>query len=92
MVLKQEQQDPDMVRLAQHRLHQVNYRAEKLVETGAADLAELGASSYAAGVRMLLFHAIGCLLALGEPELRSDLQRIIEHCRLILDDLDKTAA
>ena len=43
---KQEQQDPDMVKLAQHRLDYANYRAQKLIETGAFDLAELGASSY----------------------------------------------
>ena len=56
-----------MVKLAQHRLDYVNYRAENLVETGAFDLAELGASSYAAGIRMLLFHAIVACWLLASP-------------------------
>lgn len=83
-----------MAEIAKARVDYANYRAEKLVELGAADLAEVGAASYAAGVRMLLFYAIGCLVDLDEPELRSDLERVIEHCRLILEDVDvdKTAA
>ena len=85
---KREWQDAEMAKLAQHRLDYVNYRATKLVEFGASDLAQIGASSYAAGVRAMLFHAIGCLVDLGEPELRSDLERIIDHCRLLLEEID----
>jgi hypothetical protein len=90
MVQKREWQDAEMMALAKHRLDHLNYRAGKLVETGAFDLAELGASSYAAGVRMLLFHAINTLADLGGPELRSDLERIKAYC----DEIDnpKTAA
>ena len=86
--------DADMAKLSRERVDFINYRAEKLIELGASDLAQIGASSYAAGIRALLFHAIGCLVDLGEPELRSDLLRIVEHCRLLLEEIDnpKTAA
>ena len=84
--------DADMMKIAKHRLDCANHRAEKLVELGAADLAEIGASSYAAGIRMLLFYAIGLLVQLAEPELRSDLERIKSHCDMILEELNKTAA
>ena len=76
--------DPDMARLQQSRLDYVNYRAEKLIELAAADIAELGVSSYASALRMLLFYALGLLVQESSLAFRRFQTGLVQNYALLM--------
>ena len=61
----------------------------RLSEVGTVDL---GAKNYAAGLRMVIFTALNLLADLGEPGLATDIARVVDHCGLLIEELNKTAA
>ena len=90
MVTRRQKRDADLDKLATanmspaelalHRRTQLNTRAEHIVQFGALELENQGATSYGAGVRCLIFTAISTLSALELPERRSDLERVRSYC------------
>jgi hypothetical protein len=74
---------------AQHQLAEINRKAERLVELGAFDLEDAGATSYAAALRMQIVKAIDVLSNLRQPDLVSDLERVIGYCHELIAEVEK---
>ena len=67
-------------------------RVAPLIEVLAVDLVDLGAKNYAAGLRMVIFTALNLLADLGGPGLATDIARVVDHCGLLIEELNQTAA
>jgi hypothetical protein len=84
--------EPQAAESEQSKVNFLNYKAEREIEVLAVDLVDLGAKNYAAGLRMVIFTALNLLADLGEPGLATDIARVVDHCGLLIEELNKTAA
>jgi hypothetical protein len=75
--------------LEEHRLHQLNDKAARLVTFGAFELEDAGANGYASGVRLEIFTALGVLAELRQPELAGDLTKVQAYCAELIDEIEK---